>query len=201
MISNLLLIPNQITAIRFFVVPVMWVCAYRGQLTNIGIGFLICFLSDLFDGIAARKLDQTSSFGSKFDSIADQFLQISALIWILMLMPEILTENLLISLLAITIYLTSLFVGLVKFKQIANLHLYLSKLGALFLFVFLIHAFLTGVYNPYLFYLAAVSFILSSSETLILQLSSPFVDSNMGSIFFRYIEDDHPVRYWLSRLP
>ena len=201
MISNLRLVPNQLTAIRFLAVPVMWVCALRGQLTCIGIGLMISLVTDLFDGIAARKLDQTSEFGSKFDSIADQFLQISALIWVLMLMPEIFSENLFISLLAITIYLTSLLVGLVKFKRMANLHLYLSKAGGLFLYIFLIHAFLFGEYSLFLFYLATVSFILSSSETLILQLTYPSVNSNIGSIFFRYIEDEHPLRYWLSRLP
>lgn len=200
-ISNLRLVPNQITAIRFFATPIMWVCAFRGQLKYIGIGLLICLVTDLLDGAVARKLNQTSEFGSKFDSLADQFTQISALIWILMLMPEIFSENLLISILAITFYITSLLVGLLKFKRVANLHLYLSKIGGLFLYIFLIHAFIYGDYNFLLFLLSGCLFILSSSETLVLQLVLPKVDSNIGSILFLYIGHDHPVRYWLSRLP
>ena len=170
-------------------------------MTWIGVGMTIGLVTDLLDGAAARKLNQTSEFGSKFDSLADQFLQISAVIWVIMLMPEIFSDNLFISLMAITLYISSLAVGLIKFKQMANLHLYLSKVGGLFLYIFLIHAFITGEYSDLLFTLAGILFILSSTETLILQLSLSRADSNIGSIFFRYIEDDHPIRYWLSRLP
>lgn len=201
MISNLKLIPNQLTAIRFLAVPVMWVCALQGQLKCIGIGLTVGLITDLLDGAAARKLNQTSEFGSKFDSLADQFLQLSALIWIFMLIPEIFTENLIISTLAITIYIASLIVGLLKFKRMADLHLYLSKVGGLFLYIFLIHAFITGTYSYFLFLLAGILFILSSAETLVLQLMLPRVDANIGSILLLNVRDDHPVRYWLSRLP
>ncbi len=194
-------LPNQLTAIRFFAVPVMWVCGFMGAGTCIGVGLIVGLVSDLLDGAAARKLNQTSDFGSKFDSLADQFLQISAIIWVLMLMPEIFTENLLVSFLALGTYLASLTVGLIKFRRMANLHLYLSKLGGLFLYLFLIHAFITGLYHPVLFMLAGVLFILSSLETLILQLTSSKVHANTGSIFLRYVPDDHPIRYYLSLLP
>jgi cardiolipin synthase len=194
-------LPNQLTAIRFVAVPVMWVCAVLGTRTYIGVGFIIGLVTDLLDGAAARKLNQTSDFGSKFDSLADQFLQISSIIWVLMLLPEIFTENLLVSLLALGTYLTSLTVGLIKFRRMANLHLYLSKVGGLFLYLFLIHAFMVGQYSQVLFVIAGVLFIFSSLETLILQLTSSEVYADTGSIFLRYICEDHPIRYYLSRLP
>jgi len=170
-------------------------------MTCIGVGLLFCLFSDLLDGAVARKLNQCSEFGSKFDSLSDQLVQISALIWVLMLMPEIFSENLLITIIAISLYASSLMVGLVKFKRIANLHLYLSKFGGLFLYVFLIHAFLFGEYNQFLFLVAGIFFILSSAETLYLQIISTDVNSNIGTVLYRYLEDDHPIRYWLSRIP
>ena len=201
MITYMRQLPNQLTAVRFVIVPIMWVCAFLDQHMYIGIGFTIGFVTDLLDGAIARKLNQTSEFGSKFDSLADQFIQISSIFWILMLMPEIFSENLFVSLLAIVVYITSLSVGLIKFKRMANLHLYLSKAAALFLYIFLIHTFIVGQYSRFLFILAGILFILSSTETLILQLILPKVDEHIGSIFLLYIDDDHPVRYWLSRLP
>lgn len=60
---------------------------------------------------------------------------------------------------------------------------------------------MVGEYSELLFMLAGILFILSSAETLVLQLTYASVDSNMGSIFFRFIDDDHPIRHWLSRLP
>jgi cardiolipin synthase len=200
-VENLRLVPNQLTAIRFLAIPVMWVFALRGRLIWLGIGLIVCLLSDLLDGPAARRLNQTSEFGSKFDSISDQLLQLSALIWLILLMPEIFSENIALSFTAITLYLASLVVGLLKFKRVANLHLYLSKVAAFFLFFFVIHAFLFGRYSQGLLLLAGILFILSSTETLLLQLTSSSIDSNTGSILFRYLDKEHPLRIWLARLP
>jgi len=201
MIDQLRKVPNQITGIRFVAVPVMWVSASLGARIYLGVGFIIGLIADLLDGAVARKLNQTSDFGSKFDSITDQFLQISSIAWVLMLMPEIVTDNLLISLVALSAYFMSLAVGLIKFKNLANLHLYISKVGGLFLYLFLIHAFMVGRYSQALFMLAGLFFILSSLETLILQLTLSEVDAHIGSIFLQFLRDDHPIRYYLSLLP
>ena len=192
MIANLLKIPNLLTAIRFISVPILWVCAFLQLPQYIGVGLILAGLTDALDGLAARKMDQTSDFGSKFDSIADQFL---------MLMPEIFNENQLLSYTALVIYVLSLTVGLIKFKRIANLHLYLSKLGGVFLFFFMVHAFITGQYNQSLYVLASVGFIVSSTETLVLQLILPRVNEQMGSIFFLFLADDHPIRKLAQRIP
>lgn len=201
MLSNLRLLPNQLTAIRFLAVPIMWVFALQGQMTCLGIGLTVSLVTDLLDGAVARKLNQSTEFGSKFDSLADQCLQLSALLWVIMLMPGVFTENPFISTLAVSMYIASLGTGLIKFKRLANLHLYLSKIGGLFLYIFLIASFLAGEYDKILFLLAGILFALSSAETLILQLTSTEVDSQMGSFLFRYVPIDHPVRYWFSRLP
>ena len=201
MIANLIKIPNLLTAIRFISVPILWVCAFLRLPQYIGVGLILAGLTDALDGFVARKMDQTSDFGSKFDSIADQFLQLPAVVWVFMLMPEIFSENQFLSLAALVIYVLSLTVGLIKFKRVANLHLYLSKIGGVFLFLFMVHAFITGQYNKSLFVLASVGFIVSSTETLVLQLILPKVNENMGSIFFLFLSDDHPIRKIAQRIP
>jgi phosphatidylglycerophosphate synthase len=194
-------LPNQLTAVRFLSVPVLWVCALLGKPVCIGVGLIIGFFTDALDGPVARRLNQVSDFGSKFDSLADNTLQLSTIVWILMLKPEILRENQALSLIALGVYFASLVVGLVKFGRFANLHLYLSKAGGFFLYLFVVHAFLSARYDPWLFYLAAGSFILSSTETLVLQLILREVDEHLGSIVFLVLGTDHPIRLWLERLP
>jgi phosphatidylglycerophosphate synthase len=193
--------PNQLTAIRFAAVPAMWVCALLSAKTWLAVGYAVGLVTDLFDGIAARRLHQTSDFGSKFDSAADQFLQLSSVAWILILMPEIIVDNWLISLVSLLVYIGSLAVGLVKFRQLANLHLFMSKAGGFFLYVFLIHTYSVGQYDPWLFALAMGLFLLSSLETLLLQLTTSNLDAEYGSILFRYLDEDHPIRRSLARLP
>jgi hypothetical protein len=118
-----------------------------------------------------------------------------------MLMPEIFSENQLLSFTALVIYVLSLMVGLIKFKRVANLHLYLSKFGGVFLFLFMVHAFIAGQYNQSLYVLASVGFIISSTETLVLQLLLPRVNEHIGSIFFLFLADDHPIRKLAQRIP
>jgi cardiolipin synthase len=200
MFAHLRKVPNQLTAIRLVTVLLMWVCAWYGKYFYIGIGFIIGAVTDSFDGAIARRLNQISEFGGKFDSLADQMLQISAIIWVFWLKPEIIQENTLLFVLAIGIYLISLLVGLIKFRRLANLHLYLTKFGGVFLYVFITHAFLVGQYSRFLFTLAMLSYIISGTESLVLQLTSTEVNEHMGSIFFRYIDEDNPVRKAITRL-
>jgi phosphatidylglycerophosphate synthase len=176
--------PNLITGFRFILVPVLWVFALSGRSEWVGYGVILGGISDAVDGLVARRLNLVSEFGSKFDSIADQLLQLSTIVWILMLHPEVFTENSTLSIIALVIYLLSLAVGLVKFRRIANLHLYLSKLVGPLLFVFVVHTLISGRYSPALFMVACIGFILSSTETLALQLISTSVDEDMGSLLF-----------------
>jgi cardiolipin synthase len=201
MFNHLQKIPNRITAIRLLALPVLWILALTGARTYLAIGLLLSAITDVIDGPIARKYNQTSDFGSKFDSLADQFIQISAVFWVLILMPEVYTDNLWITIAAVGTYLASLTVGLIKFKRLANLHLYLTKLGGIFLYTFVIHAFLFGQYNRGLYLVAVLFLLLSHAECLFLQLTSSEVNAHSGSILFRYLERDHPLRYWLSRLP
>lgn len=201
MLAQLRKVPNQLTAIRFVTVLLMWVCAFYDAHFLIGIGFIIGAVTDTLDGVLARKLNQTSDFGSQFDSVADRMLHYSAIIWIFWLMPEILRENTVILLSAISINLVSLMVGVIKFRRMANLHLYLTKLCSVFLYVFITHAFLAGHYSRVLFLLAMLFYIIASTESLVLQLTSTEVNQHMGSIFFRYMREDHPIRKLVSRLP
>jgi phosphatidylglycerophosphate synthase len=183
---NLKLIPNQITAVRFLLVPIMWIMSFTGFSNYLGICLIICFFSDALDGHLARRLKQTTEFGARFDSLADNILIPSSLIWLLLFKPAVFIENPVLSILAIGTYTTSIIVGWVKFKQFGNLHLYLSKLSGLVQYVFIIHTFLASQYSYWLYYLTTSIFFLSSLETLILQLVRTHINEQMGSILCVY---------------
>ena len=182
--TYLRLIPNQITAVRFMLVQAMWGLALTGLSGYIGMVLIICLISDALDGHMARRLNQVTDFGGKFDSLADNLLILSAVIWILMFKPVVLEDHSLLCLLAICTYITSLAVGWIKFKQVGNLHLNLSKVSGVVQYVFIIHTFIFGTYSPWLFYLTISIFFLSSLETLLLQLIVHEVNGHMRSIVF-----------------
>jgi cardiolipin synthase len=73
----MLQIPNTITVLRILLVPVFAVAfVLPGEAWRLTafVVFVIAGLSDFFDGLAARKLNQPSDFGRMLDPIADKIL-------------------------------------------------------------------------------------------------------------------------------
>lgn len=70
-------IPNILTLSRALLVPVICYFLYVDGIFNITVAILlltIASLTDTFDGLIARKLNQTSEFGAFFDPLADKIL-------------------------------------------------------------------------------------------------------------------------------
>ena len=72
-------LPNRLTILRIFLIPIIVYLIYLNTNTTNLIA-LICFiiagLSDFFDGYLARKYSLTSDFGTMLDPIADKLLVI-----------------------------------------------------------------------------------------------------------------------------
>jgi phosphatidylglycerophosphate synthase len=168
---------------RLLLVPVIWFAALLGNGRLAGVGLLVAGATDFFDGYVARRLHQESGTGARLDSLADTLLLISAMAWIELLHPAILRENTALVAATFGLYLASLLVGLIKFHQLGNLHLYSSKVAGGALYSFAVVTLMTSAYEPVLLWLAAVAFMVSSAETLLAQLLFSAVDENMGSIF------------------
>jgi CDP-diacylglycerol--glycerol-3-phosphate 3-phosphatidyltransferase len=198
--SDLKKISNQITLLRFLFLSLMWVGVFQNRPTYyLAFGFILCGITDFLDGFLARKLNQITEIGSRLDSWADNFLLISGIMWTIMLMPEIFTDNKLIFLLTLATYVVFLLIGFIKFRRFANLHLYLSKVSTVILYIFLVHAFFMGVYSKNLFYLTVgVSFI-SALEGIAVFLSSSDVNENIGTLAFTYIDDNNPLKIWFKK--
>ena len=117
MLQNLRKVPNQITALRLCLIPILWGIAIWDRPAIVGLGLILAFITDIADGMAARMLGQVSDFGSKFDSLADNLLYPSAVAWLALLKPNIFTQHLFVILAAISIQAASKIVGLVKFRR------------------------------------------------------------------------------------
>jgi phosphatidylglycerophosphate synthase len=170
------------TAARLVLLPVLWVYALRSDRLAVGIGLAISFALDFGDGFVARRLGQTSSFGSKFDSVVDTLIGPSAIVWLLLLEPRtILDHKLLVGVWVVVTY-GSLAVGLIKHRRLGNLHLQSSRIACVVQYAFLVDVFATRNYEPVLLYLAVGAGIASSLETLILQLTRSRVDEHAYSL-------------------
>jgi phosphatidylglycerophosphate synthase len=175
-------IPDGFSLLRLLLIPVLWGLALTGQGRAVGIGLIVAGASDFLDGYLARRFGLTSPNGARLDSLADNLLLVSALAWIALLRPVILRDQPGLLAITATIYLSSQGVGLIKFHQLGNLHLYSSKVAGALLYTFALITLISGLYEPPLLLVAALAFIVSSSETLAAQLLLPSVDENLGSL-------------------
>ena len=182
--EKLFTLPNIVTLCRLAALPVVWVWAFQGKPRWVGIAVFVLLLSDILDGLLARLLKQSTELGAKLDSFADNLLVPSALIWLLMLRPEILRgSNLIVFLIGAGSNILMQLITYLKFKRYPpNLHLYSSKASAVFGAIFVMHALVFG-FHPIVYYIAAGLFTLSNSEGLLLVLTRSEVHENMGSIF------------------
>jgi len=72
-------IPNILTAIRFVFVPFFAYYLYNEQYTVAVVLFLLAGITDVLDGLIARKFNMITSWGKLADPLADKMMQLTAL--------------------------------------------------------------------------------------------------------------------------
>ena len=144
--------------------------------------YLVCGISDVFDGYIARKTETTSKLGEKLDSIADL---IMVIVLMIVLYPIInLTVKIIVWITIIGIIrAVSMMVVLVKYKTFGILHTYGNKITGFVLFS--IPLSLAFIQSYVLVYIICVVASISAIEELLIHLSSNELRINMKSIFER----------------
>ena len=144
--------------------------------------YIICGLSDIMDGLIARRTGTTSKFGARLDSLAD-LIMVGVLLMILYPIVK-LTDEILIWIIFIAIIrVTSIVVALKKYRTFAILHTYANKVTGIGLFI-------SVILFPYintivLMYIISVIASISAIEELIIQLTSNELQLNKRSIFLK----------------
>ncbi len=181
-------LPNQITGLRLLSIPILWALAVLRQPFYLGLGIAFALVTDVLDGFLARRLKLASPFGSQLDSIADNILVPSGVVWAYMFRPHIWADHPVLSLTAVTVYALSIAVGLVKFRRFGNLHLHFTRVAGVILYLFAAQSLMASDYNPIFFYVACIAHMLASTESLAVLLTRSQVDEHIGSIVFDWIE-------------
>lgn len=146
--------------------------------------YLICGISDIFDGYIARKTNTTSKLGDNFDSGADL---IMVVVLMIVLYPIInLTVKIIIWIVIIGIIrVVSMIVVFVKYKTFEMLHTYGNKITGLLLFTLPIS--LVFLQSEVLMYTICVVASISAIEELFIHLLSNELQINKKSIFSKMI--------------
>lgn len=171
-------VPNCITAIRIF--ASFGLLFVRPLSVLFFFFYLVCGISDVFDGYIARKMNASSRFGQVLDSISDLiFIGIVLFIFI----PVMKFPFWILCWIAViaSVRLISIIFGFLRYRKLAFLHTYANKAAgiALFFFPFLLAAF--GKEMAAVVICCGTS--ISASEELLINLTSKTLNRDRGSIF------------------
>lgn len=172
-------IPNLLTSVRIPLSIFLIFCdSYRIPFILL---YLLCGLTDVFDGYLARKWNCTTVFGAKLDSIADLVMCLMITITIIRQSPLpffILAAVCILTLMKIA----SALITKIKFKELFSIHTIGNKATG-FLF-YLCPLFQTVSGNSLLIITGILAFLSSAEEFLII-LTSKEADINRKSIFIK----------------
>ncbi|HEY7987188.1 MAG TPA: CDP-alcohol phosphatidyltransferase family protein [Methylophilaceae bacterium] len=128
-------IPLALTLLRAFLAPVMVILAlYHPTQVGFGVCVVAAFLSDLFDGIIARKLGIATPNLRRADSIADSIFYLSAIFTAWYLYPQAIKDHIAALAILVALEVIRYIFDYLKFRREASYHMWSSKLWGIFLF-------------------------------------------------------------------
>ena len=145
--------PNTVTSVRLLAIPLLWAAWLWKLETMLGVGLCICFISDLLDGLLARRLCMVTAEGERLDSLADHILIPSAVFWLVLGKRHAFFGKEWVLGVTLCLYLLTITIGVVKRKQFGGAHLFGSKVMGLGNYAFMIVTYLVS-FKAYLFYVA-----------------------------------------------
>ena len=171
-------IPNFITFSRVLLLVAMWIFFFLKDTFVLGILFLIAGVTDLLDGFLARKLNQETEFGAKFDSAADNLLGFSFILWLPFLFPDIIAAHGKLIGIAVFFVAFSWLVAALKFKRNPEFHLTSNKVATVIIYAFVAHALFFG-YNTVFLYVTLAAAVVMAVEELAITFTHKDISADM----------------------
>jgi CDP-diacylglycerol--glycerol-3-phosphate 3-phosphatidyltransferase len=124
-------VPNLLSGSRVASVPVLLVFAWQGASTAFLVLFALGLLSDVLDGMIARRFGLESDFGARLDQWGDFALWAVLPVGAWWLWPHIVVREASYALLAVACMLLPTAVAYAKYRAVPGYHTWSVKFGAL----------------------------------------------------------------------
>jgi phosphatidylglycerophosphate synthase len=165
-------LPTLLVISRFTIAPLLLLDALDGHTTPFFVaGYIIAVLSDIFDGIIARRLAVSTPQLRQADSWADICLYLCIAVSAWLVFPQVVLAFRVPLLMAIAAQLTLFAISLMKFRKFPSFHTYTAKIWGLTLLVATVALFGFG-YNRTL-WLAIALCLINSLEEILMTLVLP----------------------------
>jgi len=158
--------PNLVSTLRILVAPLLLALALLQLETWFLIALIFSALTDLVDGMLARRLKMITPLGAHLDSWGDFAIYSTMAICAWILWPDITRRELVYYALILFSFLLPALVGLVKFGKLTGYHTWAVKL-AVFVTFFAYIALYAG-FASWPFVLASILCVIAGSEEILI---------------------------------
>lgn len=173
-------IPNALSVLRL-ILTVLLVSTIPSSIAFAGI-YIIAGLTDVLDGLIARKLGCESDFGAKLDSIADlAFFSIILFIFINLYFSVLSSTQKAILIAIIFIRMINMALTKLKYKKVVFIHTIANKFSGIL--VYFIPLILLFVEDGIIIWATLVIVFYSAIEEILITLKYPEAKINRRSIF------------------
>lgn len=123
-------VPNALSAFRVACAPVLLLLAWKGATAAFLGLFALGLLSDVLDGVLARRLACESELGARLDQWADFALWVSFPVGAWWLWPEIVRREAPFVIVALVCLLLPTVVAYARYRAVPGYHTWTAKLGS-----------------------------------------------------------------------
>ena|SRR5579862_3322614 len=150
-----ILVPRALVMARVLAAPALLGAAFLGAAPSVLVGLVsLAFVSDVFDGIIARRLGVATEALRRADTLADTLFYLAAVGALFVRAPAVVYDEQSGILILVALELVRMGVERRKFGRMAAYHLWSAKAWGIALFLGVSEAFLKGRPGP--FFLAAI---------------------------------------------
>jgi phosphatidylserine synthase len=177
-------IPNIITSLRIAAVPVLCYLAWSGELQPFAWLLTAALISDIVDGLVARRFGLVSELGSFLDSLADLLTFVAAGYGFWRFFPGVIADQHTVIVIVLAMWVGTSLLGFLRYGRLASFHTLLTRICAYALGIFLVILFIHG-FVPWLFWTAAALVVVSQTEELVLLFLLPKWTPNVRGLYWR----------------
>jgi phosphatidylglycerophosphate synthase len=129
-------LPIALTALRALLAPVVVLLAiFHPSRPAFGVCLIVAFLSDIFDGILARRMNVATPNLRRLDSITDTIFYLCTAFAVWYLYPSVISQHAIALLTLVGLEVARYIFDIHKFGREASYHMWSSKLWGIALFV------------------------------------------------------------------
>lgn len=176
-------IPNCLSLYRLISFPVVLYFAWHGN--AVAFTWLLCInlVTDILDGLIARKFNMMTEVGARLDSMADLGTYILAITGVFCFKAADFAPYILSFSIFIGLFIVCEVLPLIRCGRLASLHLYSWKIGGYIQGLFFFTLFVFG-FDAVFYYFAIIWGILSFIEHICVQLVLPEMRSNARGLYW-----------------